>query len=62
MRGDEMLDRWLMRPQWSREYDESYWFSQHFRKMNSVKAPLADLYDALIYSEHSWPVAPAGAQ
>jgi erythromycin esterase-like protein len=62
MRGDEMLDRWLMRPQWLRQYDDSYWFSQHFRKMNSAKAPLAELYDGLIYSEHSWPVAPLGAR
>lgn len=62
MRGDEVLDRWLMRPQWSRRYDDTYWFSQRFRKMNSVKAPLPELYDALIFSEHSWPLAPLGAQ
>jgi erythromycin esterase-like protein len=62
MHGDEVLDRWLMRPQWSRQYDETYWFSRHFRKMNSVKAPLPDLYDAVIFSEHSWPLAPAGSR
>lgn len=62
LRGDEMLDRWLMRPQWSRQYDDSYWFSRHFRKMNSVQAPLADLYDALIFVERVWPVAPAGSR
>jgi hypothetical protein len=60
LRGDEMLDRWLMRPQWLRQYDDTYWFSSHFRKMNSVQEPLADLYDALIFVEHVWPVTPAG--
>jgi erythromycin esterase-like protein len=59
LRGDEMLDRWLMRPQWSRQYDDTYWFSSHFRKLDSVQAPLPDLYDDLIFVEHVWPVTPA---
>lgn len=62
MRGDEVLDRWLMRPQWSRQYDETYWFSQYFRKMNSVKAALPDLYDGLIFVERSWPAYPVGSK
>ena len=62
MRGDEVLDRWLLSPHWMREYDGSYWRSRYFRKMNSVKAALPDLYDGLIFVEHLWPVAFAGGQ
>jgi erythromycin esterase-like protein len=61
MRGDEALERWLMRPEWVRQYTDSYWFTRHFRKMNSAKAALPELYDGVMFSEHSWPLAPAGS-